>query len=142
MKKNKMKEVAKIIGVEIGKPFKIKGYEEEKILTNNCLINNQGETQTSVLIGLLNGNYEVDKEKLLTERERKYLENLLKPFKDEVKRILKESTANKKYEWLSIVIDGCRWRLNLPFFEKDKYYECMEIGKDYSLKELGLFEED
>lgn len=142
MTKNKMNDIAKIIGVEIGKPFKIKGYEEEKILTNDCLINNQGETQPSVLIGLLNGNYEVDKEKLLTEREKRYLENLLRPFKESVKRISKESTANKKYEWISIDIDGCRLLLNFPFFEKNKYYECMEIGKDYSLKELGLFEKD
>ena len=89
--------------------------------------------------------YEAPK-KLLDKAEKKYLENVLRPFKDRINFIRKEG-KNFYYptnEYISeyIYIDiGKDNYSTLPYFEKDQYYKGMEIEKDYTLDELGLFKE-
>ena len=84
MAENKMKEVAKLLGVEMDKPFNIKGYEYNPCkLTNDKIINNHGYMITTGLFQLLTGELEIE-QPILDDVEKRYLENVLKPFKDRI----------------------------------------------------------
>ena len=82
-------------------------------------------------------------EPVLDDVEKRYLENVLRPFKKRIKNIRKLSWSNA-YEFIQIImnwLDGteCEY-LNLPVFARSKMYKGMELGKQYTLKDLGLFE--
>lgn len=81
--------------------------------------------------------YEAPKQ-ILDKEEKEYLECFLKPFKNETKYIYKISDIGKKVEWLRFYI-GHIW-YDLPLFDKGTMYKGMELNKEYTLKELGLFE--
>lgn len=145
MAENKMKEVAKMIGVEIDIPFNIKGYAYNPCkLTNNRIINNHGDMITVRLFQLLTGELEVEKQ-ILDDEEKCYLENVFRPFKDRIMYI--EKVVEFEYEYI-------RYRVSLPVkkhgniyctlprFNKGTMYKGMELGKQYSVKELGLFESE
>lgn len=86
-----------------------------------------------------NKNQEVEIElELLTKEEKEYLENLLRPFKEVVDYILKEREDYNIKEYIVIKIcDGeC---ITLPYFNYNEYYINLEIEKEYTLKDLGLF---
>lgn len=74
---------------------------------------------------------------ILTDEERSYLENLIKPFKNKIDFISKSRSCidNKEYIRIGIKDDSV---IVLPDFNKNEYYEGMERDKDYSLEELGL----
>lgn len=75
---------------------------------------------------------------LLTPKEKEYLENVIRPFKDIVEYIAKSNMDNN-LEYLCINIKD-DYHLCFPNFLKNKYYKGLEIGKKYTLKELGLFQ--
>ena len=82
---------------------------------------------------------EVDMPILDTE-EKKYLEAVLRPFKDRVDAVGKHCYDNYYYVWFSLVPVGTT---TLPFFSKtSKMYQGMELDRRYTLKELGLFDEE
>ena len=81
--------------------------------------------------------YEAPKQ-ILTKEEKEWLEHFLKPFKDRISLIAKYSCV-EGYEYICIHIKDDT-NTTLPDFEKDKYYKGMEIDREYTLKELGLFE--
>ena len=59
---NKMKEVAELLGVEIGKSFYIKGYTYNPCkLTHNRIINNHGVLIYSTIFQILTGKLEIEK---------------------------------------------------------------------------------
>ncbi len=61
MAENKMKEVAELLGVEMDKPFNIKGYEHNPCkLANDKIINNHGYMINSKLFQLLTGELEIE----------------------------------------------------------------------------------
>lgn len=135
MAESKMKEVAKILGVELGEEFKIKGYDGIFKLTNDGL--SDGSYILSLNLNLLlNGECEIEKP-ILDKVEKRYLENLLRPFKDRVKYIEK---IRYQKEYLYICLDKDDDCITLPYFKKNTMYVGMEPEKEYSLKELGLFE--
>lgn len=74
------------------------------------------------------------KPNILDEKEKDYLSAVIKPFREEVETIDKTSFAG--YEQLQIS-DGYT-TMTFPSFEKDTMYKGMEVGKRYTLKELGL----
>ena len=89
--------------------------------------------------------YEKPKE-ILTNKEKKYLEAVCKPFKDRVKRIAKSSYCGDGFTAERIMfyymdIHNEYVSFALPMFRKDTMYKGMEWSKEYTLKELGLFEE-
>lgn len=135
---NKMKEVAQLLGVELGEEFKIKGInyicriEKDGLLVLNAL------TLINVLIRLLTGEYEIEK-LVLDTIEKTYLENLLRPFKDKVEFIRKSKYKNKEYLYIQLNMN--EW-IGLPYFKKNTMYNGMELGKHYTLEEMGLFEND
>ncbi len=79
--------------------------------------------------------------------EKRYLENVLNPFKDRVLFARKTTCYNNRgYEYLHFKVvtpDNEDYNyLNLPYFMKGTMYEGMELDEQYSLEELGLFRGD
>lgn len=81
------------------------------------------------------------KEPVLDEVERKYLSDVIKPFRNKIDTISKLHSYNKidyennEYIFLSMKNnDG----FSLPLFKQGKMYKGMQQGKHYKLKELGL----
>lgn len=73
----------------------------------------------------------------LNREEKQYLENVLRPFKDEVVFIEKNGGCRgTEYLFIQLKKDS----LFLPSFEQNSMYIGMEVDKKYTLKELGLFE--
>lgn len=80
----------------------------------------------------------VEKNKrLLTQKEKKYLENVIKPFKDRVSGIEVNSFWYDKC-WLAIhIFNDCK--IEFPLFKKGTIYRGIELDRNYTLEELGLF---
>ena len=139
MAENKMKYVAELLGVEMGAPFKIKcsTYNLHKI-TEDGLIDCDAHECTRKLSHLLKGKLEVEKP-ILDKVEKRYLEGVLRPFKDRIAYVDKEDYGTKK-EFIHIEIIN-DIELDFPNFERGTMYKGMELNKQYTLEELGLFEE-
>lgn len=76
---------------------------------------------------------------IIDETEKKYLKEVIRPFKDKVECIRKLMSLNKGKEYISIKIEY-EPSVALPFFEVNTMYKGMEASKKYTLKELGLDE--
>lgn len=77
------------------------------------------------------------KEEILDKAEKKYLANVIRPFKNRVKYIYKQqSGANKKQEFIGIILE--KDALKLPYFTAGTMYKGMEIDRNYTLEELEL----
>ena len=75
------------------------------------------------------------KESILDDKEKEYLSNVIKPFRDRIKRIVKLPICEEK-EFISINLkDDTSY---LPNFKKDTMYKNMKLEKYYTLEELGL----
>lgn len=147
MAENKMKEVAELLGIEMDKPFNIKGYAHNPCkLANDKMINNNGCVIPSRLFQLLTGELEIESP-ILDDVEKRYLENVLKPFKDRVIYVEKRKSGDPNYEYIDfkMIYENHRCPDNwccLPYFDKGTMYKGMELDKQYSLEELGLFRGD
>lgn len=77
----------------------------------------------------------------IDEDEKRYLKNIVRPFRDSVIDIHKRR-YDDKYEYLVIVYkdteDEMRRRMYLPNFKKDTMYKGMLLDKEYTLEELGI----
>lgn len=73
-------------------------------------------------------------EEILDETEKRYLSNVIKPFRDKVKVIEKVLYVR---EFIKIYIKEDELTI-LPYFEKGTMYKGMKENKEYTLKELGL----
>ena len=89
-------------------------------------------------IEIENGFVIKQKKEILDKIEKKYLENLLRPFKNKVETIRKCVYVNTEY--LRFEMKYGVDNFDLPTFEANTMYKGMEQGKYYTLKELGLFE--
>lgn len=136
-----MKEVAKILGVDIGEKFKVDA--EGVILSKSFFFTDYGlfvvgdvDFKTGVLNQLLNGEYRVVKipRSILTEKEKEYLSAVVKPFRDEVKHISKNHYDDE--EWVQIRTK--QGLALLPPFKEGLMYNGMKVGKEYSVKELDI----
>ena len=78
------------------------------------------------------------KDEILTEKEKNYICNLIKPFSNKVKGIVKKGYYDEE-EYISIIIND-DMNISLPNFEKGKYYKNMKLNKEYTLEELGLID--
>lgn len=90
--------------------------------------------------GTLNieNGYVIEEKEILDETEKKYLENVIRPFKEKVIYIEKFGYSGKEFICIYIKNDSS---INLPVFSKDTMYNGMKANKIYTLEELGLFEE-
>ena len=78
------------------------------------------------------------KDEILTEKEKNYICNLIKPFLYKVVGIVKYNYCDKE-EFISITIKD-DMDITLPNFEKGKYYKNMKLNEKYTLEELGLID--
>lgn len=90
--------------------------------------------------GTLNieNGYVIEEKEILDETEKRYLENVIRPFKDKVLYIEKFGLSSKEFINIDIKDDAY---ISLPNFPKNTMYNGMKIGKKYTLEELRLFEE-
>lgn len=90
----------------------------------------------------LNQTIEVEVPDILNKEEKEYLSAVIKPFRNKVKNIIKFSCAMNSHSYIEIVYDNDTWgkdmAIVMPPFKKDTMYKNMELGKKYTLKELGL----
>lgn len=78
------------------------------------------------------------KKEILDEEEKKYLSSVIKPFKNRVEYIIKRlRPCNSTAEYIVIKVINDDY-IMLPYFDKRTMYKGMELGKEYTLKELGL----
>lgn len=86
-------------------------------------------------------NQEVEIEDfILNDKEKEYLRAVIKPFRDRVENIQKNTVFYDK-EGLLIKVkfkQDLYTYANLPPFEKNTMYKNMQINKKYTLEELGL----
>lgn len=99
----------------------------------NPFVDNYREYKDRLLVWL----FEEYKEPILDEVERKYLSDVIRPFRNKIDTISKFQTRDDSSQYIYIGMKDRRWS-NLPCFPKGTMYKGMKAGKHYSLKELGL----
>ena len=77
----------------------------------------------------------IQEKEILDETEKRYLKSIIRPFKDKIRRISKETAFGGEY-YIYIDLDGDS--ISLQNFKKVTMYNCMKDNKEYTLKELGL----
>lgn len=83
--------------------------------------------------------YQLKKYKpILDSVEKRYLENLIRPFRN-INIYISKTKFNNKEEFLHIMFNERYNNISLPNFSKNTMYKGMELGKKYSIKELDLF---
>lgn len=74
------------------------------------------------------------KEEILDETEKRYLANIIRPFRGKVETI-KKVAGNKEYISIELKDEAS---IDFPYFKEDTMYKGMTKDKEYTLKELGL----
>ena len=139
---NHMKEVAQLLGLEIGEEFRIEGHSsnniyrltEENIEYLSC---GHWFSISSTLNKLLNDQYKVAKMPILDDVERKYLANVIKPFRNRIKHFYKYSCANGDSEAIAAIMKDFDY-LDFPSFKKGSMYKGMKLMEKYTIEDLGL----
>lgn len=150
---NHMKEIAHILGVDLYEEFRIKDdsknilrfikyrFAEEGLMHYHVFSNCWDFTPYETLLNLLNGKYEIVKlpKPILNEKEKEYLSTIIKPFRNKIEYIIKY--LYEYGEYISIIYkvsnDGTLSMI-FPSYDEGTTYKAMELGKEYTLEELGL----
>ena len=142
---NYMKQVAKLLDVEIGEEFKIEGHSgnvKYRLTEENLeyFSGGKGFTISSTLNCLLNGEYKVVKipKPILDDVEKRYLSRVIRPWRDKVEYIRKINFDDEDEFIVIIYRERESKAMALPCFKKGTMYKGMEVGKEYSLEELEL----
>ena len=139
---NKMAEVAKLLGVELNEEFGIENSDFLYKFTKRGLCKRYFTEEewrcSNMLDDLLLGRVELVKKPkpILDEAEKRYLTNIIKPFRDRIDYIAKVNLANRR-EYILIKMKNMEM-ISLPFFTAGTMYKGMENDKDYILKDLDL----
>ena len=148
MAKNKMADVAKLLELELKEEFKIQGLSLRYRVFNTGLqyyseTEDSWVTSNKLLPMLLQGEISITKveQPILDDIEKKYLSNIIKPFRNKVEWIKKVSSFEQRnLEYIKISYQNAAQSvvLNFPDFKVGTMYRGMKIGKSYTLKELGI----
>ena len=147
---NYMPEVAQMLGLELNEKFHVKvdpktiieyeyRFTEKGLMRYHKFIEQWDFAIYDTFLHLLDGKYEVVKipESILTEQEKCYLSTVIKSYRKKVEYICKLTYHEYDKEYLYISLNnGTTTRL--PDFDTNTMYKCMELGRRYSLMELGL----
>ena len=147
---NYMKQVAEMLGVELGEEFNID--INPNVLSDKYYLAKEGlfmvgdfRPMVDVLHSLLNGEYEVVKMPILDDIEKKYLFRFIRPFKERINYIVKLDVKDidDEREYILIIYKepyntSIPRLMELPSFKKGAMYKGMKLGERYTLKELGL----
>lgn len=140
-----MEQVANMLGVELEEEFKLNDSDDYKYkITKDGMFMYSGFASdwfsaNHILLGVLIGKYEI-KKPILDDIERRYLSNIIKPFRDRVVSIIKYDDHDR-CEYIVIKyrnINGYTGRMYFPAFEKDTMYKGMKANKKYTLEDMGL----
>ena len=85
--------------------------------------------------------FEDSEKPVLDEKERKYLSEVIRPFRKSVIGVCKHFFAEDNKQYISISVrndSGFSEYINLPNFNSDTMYKGMKAEKLYALEELGL----
>ena len=77
------------------------------------------------------------KETILDDGEKKYLSSVIKPFRKNVSYIEKIHSKVDTYDYICVRVNRCEIMF-FPKFEENTMYKGMELGRKYTLEELGL----
>ena len=147
---NKMAEVAKLLGLKLGEEFTIKGvnssyrFKLTAIGLMSSWRNNSKWNSSGLLEDFITGHYQIAKEvnSVLDEAEKRYLSNIIKPFRDKVISIANyyEESIGNNYIEIEVKQNYCHENqyVSLPYFKSGTMYKGMEEYKKYTLEELGL----
>ena len=148
---NHMEEVAHMLGLELNENFHVKldpdvtlesdyRFTEKGLMRYHKIYEEWEYAIYDTFLHLLDGKYEVVKlsKSILTEQERRYLSSVIKPFRGKVQHISKLAGKNGEYICIDIRFDWEEDSILLPSFATGTLYKGMEIGKEYSVKDLGL----
>lgn len=84
------------------------------------------------------------KEPILDDAEKRYLAGVIRPFRNKIKHIAKYGGRyhNYYYEYITVMyyVDEVliTYSFGLPVFPEGTMYKGMEVGRKYTLEELGL----
>ncbi len=103
------------------------------------ILSNEISDEELILLKKMQENYEVKltleiEKPILDNAEKKYLSEVIRPFRDRVDCIQKNILSQR--EFISIALNG--EIIVFPFFQKGAMYKGMQLNKEYTLKELGL----
>lgn len=147
---NKMAEVAKLLGLKLGEEFTIKGvnssyrFKLTAIGLMSSWRNSPRWNCSGLLEDFITGHYQIAKEvnSVLDEAEKRYLSNIIKPFRDKVISIANyyEESIDNNFIEIEVKQNYCNENqyVSLPYFKKGTMYKGMEEYKKYTLEELGL----
>ena len=77
------------------------------------------------------------KEEILDEVEKRYLTEVIRPFRKRIQFIQKKKEITEINPYIRIVCEG-NDKLVFPYITDNSMYKGMEVNKKYTLKELGL----
>ena len=153
MAENKMKDVVKLLGLELEEEFRVKNFHcKFKISKDGLKFWSDDIKQwdnspwLSWLQDLLTGEREIIKipSEILNEEEKEYLSAVIKPFRDRKVVIKKYEYPQNEYKNECIQISVQFYdktggeTVSLPIFKKGTMYKGLETNKCYTLEELGL----
>lgn len=128
-----------------GKKIRRNDWEKGHYIT---LIDNQVVSERGWVSGLCIDDFSANwweeyKEDILDKEEKEYLRAVIKPFRDRITYIAKVEEDMHWFYWIMIRVDigflNDYYDFCLPPFEEtSSMYKNMEVGKEYTLKELGL----
>ena len=147
---NYMEKIAQMLGLEFNENFHIKldsniileseyRFTEKGLMRYHKFIEQWDFAIYDTFLHLLDGKYEVVKipESILTEQEKLSLSTVIKHYRKKVEYICKLTYHEYDKEYLYISLDnGATTRL--PDFDTNTMYKGVELGRRYSLMELGL----
>lgn len=142
---NYMKEVAKLLGVEIGEEFKLRPYDKNEVTFSYYLFKRDGlynpnDKDNYLLAELLLGKYEIIKfpKPILDDEEKKYLSRIIRPWRDKVEYIRKINFDDEDEFIVIIYRERESKAMPLPCFKKGTMYKGMESYREYTVEELQL----
>lgn len=149
---NIMKDVAKLLGLELEEEFRIESYDSKYKLTRDGLrfwsVPLQDWILSSIIGELLSGERKITKlpKPVLNDAEKEYLGNIIKPFRNRIIWIGKCEYDRGDFFYGEYIVIGLKFFDNdpgqeqaaLPSFATGTMYRGMELGKRYTLEELGL----
>lgn len=79
-----------------------------------------------------------ERKDILDEKEKEYLRTVIRPFKNEIKYIIKKESYVRGYREYIRIIFKDNDDMSFKDFKKGTMYKGMQTNKEYTLKELGL----
>ena len=81
----------------------------------------------------------------LEDKEKRYLESVFRPFRENIICVEKDELLECQFITYKVSLaaeDYSFETCSLPSFKKGTMFKRMELGRSYTLKELGLFEQE